>query len=96
MEKVSNKHQTATDVYTALGNVHYCEFSDLENEYREITLATEPTLKKAKELLNKIHHDGYADEMCKDWDFDGKFGKYWDGVRYEEMYFRFDKPKYVA
>ena len=87
---------TNNGLYTLLGNVLMCEFSNLESEYKEMVLTDEMTIEKAKQCLNAIHHDKYAEDMCRDWEFDGKFGKFFDMCRWEEMYFRFDKPKYVT
>ena len=97
MTKEQNQIESANNgLYTLLGNVLMCEFSTLENEYKEMVLTDEMTIEKAKQCLNAIHHDKYAEDMCRDWEFDGKFGKFFDECRWEEMYFRFDKPKYVA
>jgi hypothetical protein len=96
MDKTLIKHETMTDVHTVIDNALMCEFSSIQNKYKEMVLTDEMTIEKAKQCLNSLHHDKYAEDMCRDWEFDGKFGKFFDECMGEEMYFSFDKPKYVA
>lgn len=62
------------------------EISDIDNEIKEYCIVNSTTnIENAIDAVNRV---GYFKEHCKDLEFNGRYGKFFDMVIWETMYIK--------